>query len=185
MTAKVGQSKKVFSNGKGHEPIKPVLYARVSTQEQKRRESIQTQVDEAQQWCERQGLKLIAIYKDEGVSGTVDLEKREAGARLLADAVHGKFDRVLLFRFDRLGRKDGISHVAKELLETRGVFLIGLKEGVDTSTPTGALAFSLFTAFSAEERRAIRERVVAGTDRAMKAGKWGGIVPYGYKQDNG
>src|SRR5215471_11457116 len=81
------------------------IYARVSTEEQRERQSIRTQVDFGQRYCELHGLSIYRIYCDEGISGTVPLEKRNEGNRVIEDARQGKFDGLLIYKLDRLGRE--------------------------------------------------------------------------------
>src|SRR2546426_1406401 len=92
-----------------------------------------------------------------------------------------KFTVVLVYKVDRLGRADVVSHVALHHLETVGVGLSSLTEPFDTATPQGRFMFSILVANSAMERENIRERSIAGTHRVVKEGKWaGGSPPYGY-----
>src|SRR5262245_51457999 len=132
-----GQNRDLLLSRNGHAPMRAVLYARVSSEEQARRESIETQVHYAKQQCEREGSLLVQVYKDEGISGTIPFENRPDGKLLLADARAGKFETVLLYKVDRLGRSDMVSHVARYHLETLGVGLRSLTEPFDTSTPQG------------------------------------------------
>lgn len=162
--------------------MKAVLYARVSSEEQRERQTIQTQLEAAKPWCEREGISLVEIYKDEGISGTIPLEERPEGRRLLADAQAKKFSLVLVYKVDRLGRADLVAHVARHHLETLGVGLRSITEPFDLSNPYGQFMFSQFASFAALERSNFLERSKAGTARFVKAGLWvSGIVPYGYR----
>jgi site-specific DNA recombinase len=159
-----------------------VLYARVSSEEQKQKETIETQIHVAKQQCEREGIVLGEIYRDEGVSGTVPFDERPDGKRLLTDARAGKFTTVLLYRVDRLGRLDVVSHVARHHLETLGVGLRSLTEPFDTSTPTGRFMFGILVSFSSMERESIKQRAKAGLHRVASEGRWAnGRPPYGYR----
>jgi site-specific DNA recombinase len=62
------------------------LYLRVSTEEQRERQSIVTQRDFGQRYCELHQLPVYEIFADDGVSGTVPIESRPAGKRVLAAA---------------------------------------------------------------------------------------------------
>lgn len=169
----------------GRAPIKAVLYARVYSDEQARKETIETQVHYAKQQCEKEKIPLLKIYKDEGVSGTVPFEQRAGAKRLLADARQEEFDLVLVYKVDRLGRLNVISHVALHHLETLGVGLRSLTEPFDTSTPSGRFMFSILVANSAMERENIRQRSKDGVFRLANEGKWAtGIPPYGYRIEN-
>jgi len=80
------------------------LYLRASSEDQRERETIEIQRDFLEQYHSLYGLEVTGVYKDEGVSGTVALHERPAGRQLLADAKEGKFQTVLVYRLERLGR---------------------------------------------------------------------------------
>src|SRR5215831_1486317 len=145
-------------------PVRAVLYARVSTEEQREKQTIETQIAAARDWCQREGVTLGEIYQDEGVRGTVSFEKRPDGKRLLADARQRKFTVVLVYKVDRLGRADVVSHVALHHLETLGISLRSLTEPFDTSTPQGRFMFSILVANATMERENIRDRSIAGVE---------------------
>jgi site-specific DNA recombinase len=92
------------SNGNNGASIKVALYARVSSEDQVERETIQNQVQIANPLCPAMGLEIVASYLDDGVSGTIPLEKRPQGGLLLEDAKKGKFKQVVVYRLDRIGR---------------------------------------------------------------------------------
>src|ERR1019366_2367866 len=77
---------------------------RVSTEEQRERQSIVTQREFAAKYCDLHNLPIHEVYADDGVSGTVAVEKRPGARRMLEDARRGKFDQLLVFKLDRLGR---------------------------------------------------------------------------------
>jgi site-specific DNA recombinase len=159
-----------------------VLYARVSSEEQAKKETIETQLFAAKQQCAREGITLREVYRDEGVSGTVPFDKRPGGQRLLADARAGKFATVLLYRVDRLGRADVVSHVAKAYLETLGVDLRSLTEPFETKTAAGKFMFSILVAASSMERESIKQRAKAGLHRVASEGRWANAKPpFGYR----
>src|SRR5262245_29459740 len=169
----------------GHTPVSAVLYARVSSEEQAKKETIETQLFAAQQQCEREGITIAEIYRDEGISGTVPFDDRPEGKRLLADARAGKFTTVLLYRVDRLGRLDVVSHVARYHLEAFGVGLRSLTEPFDTTTPSGKFLFSILVASASMERETIIQRAKDGLRRVSSAGRWAnGRPPYGYRIEN-
>jgi len=156
----------------GQAPIKAVLYARVSTAEQRERQSIETQIDYARQYCQREGLPLVGVYKDEGVSGTVPFEERKGGQSLLEDAQAKKFDLVLAYKIDRIGRDTRLTLTAIHHLEALGLGIRSMTEPFDTTAPHGRFMFSIFASVAQLERDNIRERSIAGTNRIAKTGKW-------------
>jgi site-specific DNA recombinase len=160
------------------------IYARVSTEEQRERQSIRTQTEFAERYCQLHSLNAYRVYADDGISGTVPLEQRPQGSQILQDARLGKFDQLLLYKLDRLGRETRLILNAVAELEKLGVRVRSMTEEFDTATPTGRLMLTLLSGFASHEREVIRERSIAGRNRAAETGVWlGGIVPYGYRKE--
>jgi len=89
---------------------------------------------------------------------------------MLKDASRRKFDIVMAWAIDRLGRSlsdllDTIQH-----LEACGVDLYLDQQAIDTTTPMGKLVFQLTGAFAEFERTMIRQRIKAGLKRAVAQG---------------
>ena len=159
------------------------LYLRVSSEEQRERRSIATQREFGLSYCSLHQLVLAQTYADDGVSGTVPLQSRPLGKQLLEDAQQHKFDQLLVFKLDRIGRDARLILNAVAELEQHGVGVISMTEAFDTSTATGRLMLTLLSGFAAHERELIRERSLAGTHRLAQTGTWlGGVVPYGYRK---
>ncbi len=160
------------------------IYLRVSTEEQRERQSIATQRDFAGRYCDLHQLPVHALYADDGVSGTVPVDRRPEGAKLLRDARLKKFDQLLVYKLDRLGRETRLTLEAVAELEKCGVRVRSMTEEFDSQTPIGRLMITMLSGFAAHEREVIRERSMAGTERKAEAGVWlGGIVPYGYRKE--
>ncbi len=159
------------------------VYLRVSTEEQRDRQSIATQRDLTQEYCTRNGLPIHATYADDGVSGTIPLGHRPEGGRLLRDARLQKFDRLVVYKLDRIGRDPRFTLEALAQLEECGVVVLSVTESLDRTTSSGKMMSGLLSVFAGFERDLIRERSIAGTNRLAEAGVWvGGIVPYGYRK---
>jgi site-specific DNA recombinase len=171
------------TNGHGAEPERVALYLRVSSEEQRERETIEIQREFLQEYCRLYGLEVVQIYADDGVSGTVPLHERPEGRRLLEDAKEGKFSTLLVYRLDRLGRSLLVTLAAHDRLQASGVALKSATEPIDTSNPSGRLIFQMLASFAEYDRKNIAERTKAGLHRAFRAGKYMGRVPYGYKAD--
>src|SRR5580692_5642328 len=157
------------------------VYLRVSTDEQRERQSINTQRDFADRYCALHSLAVFRVFADDGVTGTIPLEKRPEGSQILHDARLGKFDQLLIYKLDRLGRETRLILNAVAELEKLGVRVKSMTEEFDTGTSTGRLMLTMLSGFASHERDVIRERSVAGTNRVAECGAWlGGVVPYGY-----
>jgi len=168
------------TNGHGSKPEPVALYLRVSTDEQRDRATIEIQSEFLEQYRSLYELEVAEIYKDDGVSGTIPLHERPGGRRLLEDAKEGKFDAVLVYKLDRLGRTLLVIVDAHDRLQEAGVALRSATEPIDTSTPSGRLIFQMLASFAEYERGTIRERTQAGQRRAFKNGRQMGAIPYGY-----
>ena len=71
---------------------------------------------------------MITVYADDGVSGTVPIHLRPAGARILPDARLRRFDQLMVYRLDRLGRDTRLTLEAVAELERSGVRIKSLTE---------------------------------------------------------
>ena len=162
---------------------KVALYLRVSSDEQRERESIKTQREFFEQYCKLYGLEVTETYADDGVSGTIPLHERTEGRRLLEDAQAKKFETLLVYRLDRLGRSLLVIVDAHDRLQVAGASLRSATEPIDTSNPSGRLIFQMLASFAEYERETIRERTRAGLHRAFRSGRHFGVAPYGYRAD--
>ena len=167
-------------DGSKSEIERVALYLRVSSEEQRERQTIQTQREFLSEYARVMGLEVVDNYLDDGVLGTIPLEERSEGKRLLEDARAGKFDTVLVYKLDRLGRTLLVIVEAHDKLAEFGVGLRSPHEAIDTSTPHGRFAFQTLASVAELERENIRTRTRDGLHRAFRAGKYMGVVPYGY-----
>lgn len=166
---------------------KVALYARVSSDEQKERKTVGNQVETLETYIDMKKNEYIkaGTYIDEGISGTVALEGREDGGRLIKDASKGMFDAVLVWKIDRFGRDTLTGLQAAETLANNGIEIISVTEPFDLTTPTGRFQFITYLNMAELERNNILDRMFLGATRAAKANKYmGGVVPYGYKVEN-
>jgi DNA invertase Pin-like site-specific DNA recombinase len=147
-------------------PPKVALYLRVSTSSQ----TTDNQRHELERVAALRGWNIIEIYTDHGISGAKGRSDRPDLDRMLKDAVRGKFQMIAVWSLDRLGRS--LQHLIETVneLQAVGVDLYMHQQAIDTSTPAGKLAFSIFGAFAEFERSIIRDRVIAGLDRAKRNG---------------
>jgi len=162
--------------------ISAAICCRVSTEEQRERQSIGTQVDFARRYCELHEIPVADYYTDDGVTGTIALDQRPEGQRLLNDARTGKFRLLLVYRLDRLGRDARHILNAVAEFEALGVQVKSMTEPFDTSEPVGRFMVTMLSGIAGLERDTIVARGVAGTERSARNGVWlGGHAPFGYR----
>jgi DNA invertase Pin-like site-specific DNA recombinase len=143
------------------------IYVRVSTDKQ----TVANQEQELRRVAERRGWELVEIYSDAGISGAKGRDQRPGLDRMLKDASRRRFDVVMAWAIDRLGRSlvDLLGSI--QTLEAAGVDLYLDQQAIDTTTPAGRLMFQVTGAFAEFERSMIRQRVRAGLERARQQGK--------------
>ena len=143
------------------------IYVRVSTDKQ----TVENQVRELRQIAERRGWEVVEQYSDAGISGAKSRDGRPGLDQMLKDASKRRFDVVMAWAIDRLGRSliDLLGTI--QTLEACGVDLYLDQQAIDTTTPAGKLMFQVTGAFAEFERSMIRQRVNAGLKRAVEAGK--------------
>jgi DNA invertase Pin-like site-specific DNA recombinase len=133
----------------------------------------------------KQGYVIVAEYSDEGVSGT-SVAKRRGFQRMHADALAGKFDRILCFDRSRFGRLDSLESgrwIAP--LREAGVDLETIAEGVSNWNDFGG---RVVDAVLAESKHAFAVDLARATTRGLTAkavegrGYTGGVTPFGYRR---
>jgi len=168
-------------------PERVAIYARVSTDEQAERQTIENQLDACRGYCASHELEVVAEFRDEGVSGSVPLGDRLEGSRLLAMAGSGLFSRVAVHRLDRLARDHVEASLAYRRLKALGAPVVSVTETFDDS-PAGRLMFNMIVSFAEFEKDLIRERTMLGRLRRVKGGKYQASHPpfgYTYNQEVG
>jgi DNA invertase Pin-like site-specific DNA recombinase len=147
-----------------------VIYVRVSTDKQ----TVENQLRELKHIAERRGWQVVQEYRDTGISGAKGRDSRPGLDQMLKDASKRRFDVVMAWAIDRLGRSliDLLGTI--QTLEACGVDLYLDQQSIDTTTPAGKLMFQVTGAFAEFERSMIRQRVLAGLKRAAEKGHYPG-----------
>ena len=140
------------------------IYARVSTLDQEP----ENQLAELRRYVAARGWTGTE-FVDRGVSGAKD--RRPSLDGLVRDAKLRKFDILVCWRLDRLGRNLRHLILLIDELQALGVAFVSLAEGIDATTPAGRLQLHVLGAIAEFERARIAERVRAGLARARTNGK--------------
>jgi len=149
--------------------LRAACYERVSTDEQALRGfSIDAQIDNLTEYCEKEGLKLVGHYTDEGVSGAKSPLKRPALQRLLEDVQAGKIDIILFTKLDRWFRSVKEYFKVQDILDFHKVEWKAIHEDYDTTTANGRMAITIFLAIAQNERDKASERVRAVFEHKIK-----------------
>ncbi len=153
--------------------MKVAIYARVSSEAQ----DYEMQLQELQALADRSGYEVVEIYAEK-ISGTKANADRPELKRLMKDARWRKFQKVLVWSVDRLGRSmKNLVDVLTELRDLK-IDIFAQQQGIDTGTQMGAMMFSFISIFSEFETNLRRERQMLGIQKARASGKtWGGRQP--------
>ena len=141
------------------------LFVRVSTSSQ----SVDNQIYELAEICERNKWYITKVY-NETVSGTKGVDERSELSAMMKDASRKKFDKIVVWSVDRLGRS--MKHLVNVLSQMKdvGVDVYSYKQGIDTSTTMGSSFFHMVGIFAELENNMRAERQKIGIRRALDNG---------------
>ena len=167
------------------ETKKACVYTRVSTDAQEDNTSLEEQDRKCRAQIVAKGWECVGTYSDPGVSGRT--MNREGLWQMLDDIKAGKIQAVVVYKLDRLSRKqrDTLSIIEDHFLKNH-VDLISLNETLDTTTAWGRAMIGILSAFNQMESETIQMRTTDGRKaKARKGGYAGGKPPIGYKAQDG
>ena len=142
------------------------IYCRVSTAD--KNQTVENQLRDLRAVAARQDWEIVATFLDEGISGAKGRDKRPGFDSLLKGVARKDFDLIACFSVCRIGRslQDLIGFLGD--IQSKNVDLYLHVQGMDTSTPSGALNYHLLSVFSSYERAILRERILSGLRRTTK-----------------
>lgn len=163
------------------------LYERVSTDEQKLKGySIAAQKDNLEEYCQKNRMKIVDHYTDEGISGSKPPLKRPDLKRLLDDVEAGRIDIILFTKLDRWFRSVKEYFKVQEILDDNKVEWKAIHENYDTTTANGQMAITIFLAVAQNERDRTAERIKTVIDHKLRnreACFSYKSIPMGYKKE--
>ncbi len=144
-------------------------------------DSIASQRMFLENYCNKNGFKIIAEYVDDGYSGTNF--RRPAFEKMITDALSKKFFCIITKDMSRLGR-DYIEtgEYIEKIFPENGIRYIAVNDGVDTMSESGGNDMIPFRAvFNDMYAKDISRKVRCALDSRRRAGKFiGSSAPYGY-----
>jgi putative DNA-invertase from lambdoid prophage Rac len=150
------------------EKMRAVIYARVSTTDQKP----ENQIRELEAYAAKQGWEVVQTVKDK-ISGTKQAKDRAGLSKVLEMAHQSKFDVLLFWSLDRLSRegtRETLGYL--QTLTDRGVKWHSYTEEYLSSLGAFAdVVISILSTLAKQERIRISERTKAGLAQAQKEGK--------------
>ena len=162
--------------------MRVALYLRVSTTDGQTTENQRLVLAKV---AGHRGWEIVQTYEDAGISGAKGRDKRPAFDQMLKDALRRRFDVLMVWSIDRLGRS--VLHVSNAMaeLDAAGVALYSDQQAIDSTSPFGKAMIQMACVFGELEREMIRARVVAGLNRVREHGlKKLGRPPVGKKVED-
>ena len=159
------------------------VYTRVSTEAQGEPEKVSLPEQErmAKAYIESKGWQYVATYEDNGYTGRN--MNRPALQQMLSDVKVGKADAIVIFKLDRLSRRQRDTlDIIEDVLLKNDVDLVSLRETLDTTTPWGRAMIGVLSSFNQLESENIAQRTAMGRYATAREGGYaGGKPPLGYK----
>lgn len=170
-----------------HEPPQrtAVAYLRVSTDVQVEGFGLDVQDQTVRAWCATAGVTLLEVYRDEGVSGSLEIGARSGLSMAVADVVDGCVSMLVVPKLDRLARSLTVQEAVLSQVWRAGGTVVACDVGEiprdDPDDPMRTFVRQVMGAVSELERGMIRARTRAGRRRKAALGGYaGGAPPYGW-----
>ncbi len=157
------------------------LYTRVSTIEQVKGVSIETQLNRLRNYAKFKEWTISDEFVDAGWSGKDD--NRPSLKRLMTTAHRGYIDVVVVCKIDRLMRNTRLLLQYVDEFKKLGIRFVATDDNIDTGEgKTGQLMLTILAAVAEWERERIGERIAEGKHYRMSQGRWAsGRTLYGYR----
>lgn len=142
-------------------PVRAAKYGRCSSDEQKKNGyTIGDQLDLLEEFCQEYDLVGAGEYVDEGISATLEINKRKALARLIKDAKAGKFDIVIFKCIDRFFRSVGEYYECQKQLQKAGVTWVSIEEAdLDPEDDDAAFKINIYLTMAEYEAKKTSKRI--------------------------
>ncbi|MCM1439203.1 MAG: recombinase family protein [Roseburia sp.] len=164
-----------FTNATAGEKI-AVIYARFSSHNQKDA-SIDQQVAACTAYAERYGYKVIKVYSDKAISGKKD--NRPDFQRMMRDAQEGKFEYVIAWKSNRMGRNMLHAMLNESKLEDWGIKCRYTEESFEDNA-AGRFALRNMMNVNQFYSEAMAEDIKRGMEDNARQCKVNGVLPLGY-----
>ena len=169
-------------SGDSRAAVRAALYARVSSEQQAKEQTIASQVAALRQRIGEDGFQLSEelCFLDEGVSGSTLV--RPALERLRDAAYLGSFQKLYVHSPDRLSRRYAYQVLLVDELTKHGIEIVFLNRAIGVS-PEEDLLLQMQGMFAEYERAKIMERSRRGKRHAASRGSVNVLsgAPYGYR----
>ena len=161
---------------------------RVSTLGQVEKDDIPMQKEACREFVQQHpGWEIVKEFSEKGVSGfKVSAKDRDAVQEIQRDALQNKFDILLVFMFDRLGRREDETPFVVEWFAKNDIEVWSVKEGqqrFDTHVDKLLNYIRYWQASGESIKTSVRTKT--RMEQLTKEGCFtGGVVPFGYRLEH-
>ena len=161
-----------------------VIYLRVSTDEQvKSGYGLAAQLEVCQKYAATYGYTVVAVKRDEGLSGTLPMSERDGITQAITMGVVGEADIILAYAQDRYARDTGVWSSIRSAATKAGMQLLTVKENTNFAAQASQFMGDIHAAVAAEERRTIAARLYGGRrQKAARNGRGSAALPHGFRK---
>lgn len=145
-------------------------YVRVSTQEQKLHGlSLDAQRMKLTEYAEKNNMRIVEWYVDEGVSGRKLIRKRPELQRMIQDAEAGRFERIIFIKLDRFFRSVAEYHECMKRIAP--VLWTTTEEEYDLTTANGRMLVNMKLTIAELEADQTGERIDLVNEYKVQTGQ--------------
>lgn len=159
--------------------MKGIIYTRVSSNEQVKGTSLETQKEACLKYCEEKGIQVLETFREEGESAKTDDRTQFLNAIEFCRKHQGEIDAFVVWKVDRFARNTEDHYSVKKTLTNYKVTLHSVTEAIG-SQPAEKFMEALLAASAQFDNEIRKQRCMGGMEARLKQGIWPWKPPMGY-----
>lgn len=156
------------------------IYVRVSTDEQVRNLSLDTQRAACERYAQTNGWEIAGVFVEEGESAKTAARTQFERLVAFCRTQRGRVQYVVVYSISRFMRNTQEHLLLRGVLAGMGIQLRSVTEPLE-ETSSGRLVETVLAAFAQFDNDAKAERTIAGMRAALERGRWTHVAPLGYR----
>lgn len=157
-----------------------IIYTRVSSKEQVDGFSLESQERACINFAQKNNLEILKIFQEEGESAKTTDRTQLQNMLSYIDKNYKKIGKLIIYKVDRLARKNEDYVNIKIILRKYGVEIISVTENIE-NTPQGKFMELMLSGFAELDNDIRSQRTIEGMKTRLLNGLWSGKAPIGYK----
>lgn len=158
-----------------------IIYCRVSSVEQVEGTSLGMQERYCREYADRQGIKVLNVYIEEGESAKTANRTQFQKALAFCSLKRNSVSYFIVHKIDRFARNRNDHAIIETLLHRYGTKLRSVTEQID-ETPVGQAMSGMLSVFAELDNNIRAARSKGGMEERVREGTWVWAAPIGYKR---